>query len=112
MNLFRGEMKLNEIFPYPEALTQEQSENLQMLVDPTAKFFEERVNSYENDANSKVPDDVMNELKDLGAFGLQVPTEYSGLGLNNTQYARLAEIIGTNDLGMGIIVGAHQVNVV
>lgn len=30
----------------------------------------------------------------MGAFGLQVPTELSGLGMNNTQYARLVEIVG------------------
>ena len=40
MNLFRGQLKLDEIFPYPSSLTEEQRENLQALVDPTAKFFE------------------------------------------------------------------------
>lgn len=44
----------------------------------------------------------------MGCFGLQVPAEYGGLELNNTQYGRLAEIIGMNDLGLGILVGAHQ----
>lgn len=37
-----------------------------------------------------------------------VPTEYGGLGFNNTQYARMCEIIGGNDLGLGILLGAHQ----
>lgn len=50
----------------------------------------------------------MNGLWELGAFGLQVPTEYGGLGLSNTQYARMTEIIGSNDLGLGITLGAHQ----
>ena len=51
----------------------------------------------------------MQGLKDLGAFGLQVPTELNGVGLNNTQYARLVEIVGSHDLGIGITLGAHQV---
>lgn len=38
----------------------------------------------------------------------QVPTELSGVGLNNTQYARLVEIVGAYDLGVGITLGAHQ----
>lgn len=50
----------------------------------------------------------MQGLKELGAFGLQVPTDYNGLGLNNTQYARLVEIVGSHDLGVGITLGAHQ----
>lgn len=45
---------------------------------------------------------------DLGLFGLQVPQDLGGLGLNNTQYARLVEIVGANDLGVGITLGAHQ----
>lgn len=39
---------------------------------------------------------------------MQVPTELGGLGLSNTQYARLVEIVGGNDLGVGITLGAHQ----
>jgi len=29
--------------------------------------------------------------------------------MNNTQYARLVEIVGGNDLGLAIVLGAHQV---
>lgn len=108
MNLFRGQLKLKEIFPYPYSLNEEQTETLQSLVDPTARFFEEQNDPSANDLNEKVPENVMQGLKDLGAFGLQVPTEYNGLGLTNTQYARLTEIVGSHDLGIGITIGAHQ----
>merc|ERR1719431_293984 len=47
-------------------------------------------------------------LRELGAFGLQVPEDLGGVGLTNTQYARLTEIVGGNDLGVGIFIGAHQ----
>lgn len=33
-----------------------------------------------------------------------------GVGLTNTQYARLVEIVGAHDLGVGIVLGAHQVS--
>lgn len=35
-----------------------------------------------------------------------------GLGLTNTQYARLVEIVGSHDLGVGITLGAHQVKII
>ena len=35
----------------------------------------------------------MDMMKDLGLFGLQVPEELEGIGLNNTQYARMTEVI-------------------
>ena len=34
--------------------------------------------------------------------------ELDGVGLTNTQYARLTEVVGGNDLGVGIFIGAHQ----
>ena len=34
-----------------------------------------------------------------------------GIGLNNSQYARLVEIVGAHDLGVGITLGAHQVSI-
>lgn len=30
------------------------------------------------------------------------------MGLNNTQYCRMTEIMGRHDLGFGIVLGAHQ----
>lgn len=50
----------------------------------------------------------MNGLKEQGAFGIQVPVDFGGLGLNNTQAARLFEIVSGHDLGISICVGAHQ----
>ena len=32
-----------------------------------------------------------------------------GIGLTNTQYARIIEVGGQYDLGLGIVMGAHQV---
>lgn len=53
-------------------------------------------------------ENTLKALWELGAFGLQVPSELGGLGLNNTQYGRLCDIIGGHDLGLGIVLGAHQ----
>ena len=44
----------------------------------------------------------------MGAFGIQVPIEMGGIGLNNTQYARLGELMGRYDLSIGVTLGAHQ----
>lgn len=61
-----------------------------------------------NDALEAVEPKSMEGLWELGAFGLQVPQDLGGLGLNNTQYSRLVEIVGGSDLGVGITLGAHQ----
>lgn len=108
MNIFRGQVESRQIFPYPNALNYEQRETLQMLVDPTQKFFEEVNDPAKNDAEEKVDENSLKGLWELGAFSLQVPQDLGGLGLTNTQYARLVEIVGAHDLGVGITLGAHQ----
>jgi len=108
MNLFLGSSNVEQVFPFPDALTADQRETLTLLVDPTKKFFEEQNDPALNDRLADVPEETLQGLRDLGAFGLQVPQELDGVGLNNTQYARLVEIVGSYDLGIGIVLGAHQ----
>lgn len=40
-------------------------------------------------ANDKIPDDILSEMREMGLFGLTVPEEFGGAGLNTTQYARV-----------------------
>lgn len=63
---------------------------------------------FKNDETSTIDDKTMKALWELGAFGIQVSQKHGGLGLNNTQYARLVEIVGYNDLGVSITLGSHQ----
>merc|ERR1712115_225337 len=72
------------------------------------RVMEEQNDPLLNDQLESVPEDTVNALRELGAFGLQVPVELDGVGLTNTQYARLTEVVGGNDLGVGIFIGAHQ----
>uniref|UniRef100_A0A0L8GP14 Acyl-CoA dehydrogenase/oxidase C-terminal domain-containing protein n=2 Tax=Octopus bimaculoides TaxID=37653 RepID=A0A0L8GP14_OCTBM len=108
MNLFRGNVISDQVFPFPEVLNEDQKQTLSELVDPCAKFFEEVNDATKNDQLEKVDDASMDGLKEMGAFGLQVPFDYGGLGLTNTMYARLVEIVGAHDLGVAITLGAHQ----
>ncbi|XP_064394245.1 very long-chain specific acyl-CoA dehydrogenase, mitochondrial-like [Halichondria panicea] len=108
MNSFAGKFETAELFPYPDVLTDEQRQNASMFVDPVTKFFEETNDPARNDREERVPPEIMDQLKEMGAFGLQVPAELSGVGLTNTQYARMVEIVGGHDLGIGICLGAHQ----
>ena len=106
--MFTGRVNQDALFPFPEALTEEQRDTLGMFVDPVSKFFEEVNDAAANDTEEAVPENVHKGLAELGAFGLQVPEEHGGVGLTNTQYARMVEIVGAHDLGVGIYLGAHQ----
>ncbi|XP_062342332.1 very long-chain specific acyl-CoA dehydrogenase, mitochondrial-like [Osmerus eperlanus] len=108
VNMFKGQITTAQVFPYPSVMNEEQTQFLQELVGPVSKFFDEVNDPAKNDALEKVEDHTMEGLKEMGAFGLQVPADLGGLGLTNTQYARLVEIVGMHDLGVGITLGAHQ----
>lgn len=108
MSMFKGQLKVDQIFPYPNVLTAEDKETLQLMVESPRKFFEEVNDADRNDELAYVEEHLLKQLGELGAFGLQVPVEHGGLGLNNTQYARMVEDVGRYDLGVGITLGAHQ----
>ncbi|XP_038624440.1 very long-chain specific acyl-CoA dehydrogenase, mitochondrial [Tachyglossus aculeatus] len=108
VGMFKGQLTTDQVFPYPSVLNEEQVGFLKELVGPVSRFFEEVNDPAKNDSLEQVEEGTMQGLKDLGAFGLQVPSDLGGVGLCNTQYARLVEIVGMHDLGVGITLGAHQ----
>lgn len=79
-----------------------------MFVDPVTKFFTEVNDPVKNDDTATIDPATQSALWELGGMSFQVPAEYGGIGANNTQYARMGEIVGANDLGVGICLGAHQ----
>ncbi|XP_068598456.1 complex I assembly factor ACAD9, mitochondrial [Brachionichthys hirsutus] len=105
-DLFLGQMNKEEVFPYPE-IGNEELEELNQFVAPVERFFNEKVDSSTIDREAHIPAETLNGLKELGLFGIMVPEEYGGLGLSNTMYARLAEIISL-DASIAVTLAAHQ----
>ncbi|XP_061543812.1 complex I assembly factor ACAD9, mitochondrial [Phycodurus eques] len=105
-DLFLGQVNKAEVFPYPE-IEIEELEEIKQFVAPVEKFFNEQVDSAKIDREARIPTQTLNGLKELGLFGIQVPEQYGGLGLSNTMYARLAEIISL-DGSIAVTLAAHQ----
>ncbi|XP_071082793.1 complex I assembly factor ACAD9, mitochondrial-like isoform X1 [Haliotis cracherodii] len=105
-NLFLGKFD-KDVLVYPEIADKEEWDDLNQMLQPIERFFDEGVDSKAIDTNAEIPDDTMQQLKDLGLFGQQIPQEYGGLGLNATKYARIAEIT-SQDGGIAVTLAAHQ----
>ncbi|XP_069034414.1 complex I assembly factor ACAD9, mitochondrial isoform X1 [Embiotoca jacksoni] len=105
-DLFLGQVNKAEVFPYPE-IGKEELDEIKQLVAPVERFFNEEVDSARIDRDAQIPPETLNGLKELGLFGIMVPEEYGGLGLSNTMYARLAEIISL-DGSIAVTLAAHQ----
>uniref|UniRef100_A0A0M3IL14 Very long-chain specific acyl-CoA dehydrogenase, mitochondrial n=1 Tax=Ascaris lumbricoides TaxID=6252 RepID=A0A0M3IL14_ASCLU len=108
MNLFRGQAVLSNVFPYPMNLNEERKEMLHMILQPTEKFLAEVNDPVKNDEDAAIPKELLTKFAELGAFGALVPEQFEGAGLNNVQMARLAEVVGANDLSLAVVMGAHQ----
>lgn len=63
----------------------------EQFIEQLERYVRERLIPAEKDviANDRIPDDIVQEMKDMGLFGLTVPEEYGGAGLNTSQYARV-----------------------
>lgn len=105
-DLFLGQINKDEVFPYPE-IGNEELEEIKQFVAPVERFFNEEVDSAKIDKEAKIPAETLNGLKELGLFGIMIPEEYGGLGLSNTMYARLNEIIAL-DGSIAVTLAAHQ----
>lgn len=92
--------------PYPIALNTDQKDTLGQMLEPVSGFFKS-VDSQKIDEEHKIGDDVMASLRELGLFGLQIPEALGGLGLNNTQYARVVEEF-VFDPSIAVTLMAHQ----
>ena len=54
-----------------------------------------------------VPKELLEELKKIGFFGLNIPEEYGGIGLSIRQYLKVVEVMAGIDLALALISLAH-----
>lgn len=67
------------------------TDTFEQFYEQLERYVRERLIPAEKDVieDDKIPDDIVEEMKEMGLFGLTVPEEYGGAGLNTRQYARI-----------------------
>ncbi|MCZ6503510.1 MAG: acyl-CoA dehydrogenase family protein [Gammaproteobacteria bacterium] len=71
-------------------------ETLKQFIDTLEKFVAKRLRPLESQvgAEDNIPEEVIEEMKALGLFGLTIPEEYGGLGLNMSEEVAVARVFG------------------
>jgi acyl-CoA dehydrogenase family protein 9 len=105
--LFHGVIAEDIIFPYPE-LPADERENTSMILDSVRRFFAANVDSARIDREHQMPPELLDGLKSLGLFALQIPTSLDGIGLSSAAYARVMQEVGGLDASIAVTLGAHQ----
>ncbi len=72
------------------------TDTLNQLIETVRRFVRERLIPLEQevDANDKIPDEVIEEMKALGLFGLSIPENYGGLGLAMSDEVLIGQELG------------------
>ena len=105
--LFGGRLRMDLIHPYPEPSTEDE-ERARPFLETLARFLRERVDGDAIDREGKVPPDVVQGLKDIGAFGIKIPREYGGLGLSQLHYTRAIAMVSSVCGSTVALLSAHQ----
>jgi acyl-CoA dehydrogenase len=79
------------------------------LLDAVARFVDERLRPLEArvDADDAVPDEIVEEMKRLGLFGLTIPEAYGGLGLEVSEEVRVAMRVGRTSPAFRSVFGTN-----
>src|SRR5262249_43242298 len=85
-------------------------ENLDELVALVARFVKDRLVPLEGQTaeEDKVPDDVVDEMKAMGLFGMSIPEEYGGLGLTVEEEVTVAFELGRTSPGVRSVLGTNN----
>ena len=63
----------------------------------------------ELDREDRVPHDLIDHMKELGLFGITVPEEYGGMGLDYTTFAAIFEELSKGLMSLSGAIGTHHI---
>ncbi|WP_375545923.1 acyl-CoA dehydrogenase family protein [Tsuneonella litorea] len=68
-------------------------ELFEQFIDQLERYVRERLIPAEREVieADRIPEPIVNEMRDMGLFGLTVPEDYGGAGLSTSQYARVVK---------------------
>jgi len=72
------------------------AETINQLLDTISRFVDNRLRPLESQVaiEDKVPEQLVEEMKEMGLFGLTIPEEFGGLGLTMAEEIQVAMVLG------------------
>ncbi|HEX4060904.1 MAG TPA: acyl-CoA dehydrogenase family protein [Streptosporangiaceae bacterium] len=105
--LFLGDLQLDLIYPHPQP-TAEARRRGEEFCAKMMDFAQTHIDGALIERESRIPDETIKGLAELGAFGMKISTEYGGLGLSQLYYNRALMIAGSASPSIGALLSAHQ----
>jgi alkylation response protein AidB-like acyl-CoA dehydrogenase len=105
--LFEGRLRLDLVHPYPQPDPAD-AEKARPFMERLERFLRERVDSDRIDREGKIPPEVVDGLREIGAFGIKIPEEYGGLGLSQLSYTHAIGLVTSHDGNLTALLSAAQ----
>ncbi len=106
-DLFDGSLDLSVVYPPPDPSPQDEAKAAPFL-KALEEFTIAHIDGDAIDRESWVPQEVLDGLAELGAFGIKIPEEYGGLGLSQYHYNKALAIVASRCASTGAFLSAHQ----
>ncbi|MYZ38258.1 MULTISPECIES: acyl-CoA dehydrogenase family protein [unclassified Streptomyces] len=105
--MFLGRFRLDLIHPHPLPAPDDVRRGEEFLAKLRA-FCETEIDGALIEREARIPDQVINRLRELGALGMKIDTKYGGLGLTQVYYNKALALIGSASPAIGALLSAHQ----
>ena len=102
-NIYFGSLDMERFHSFQDL---EMDEKTREIIEKYQNIIERYPSSYLEEQGT-LPTKLLEELKRIGFFGLNIPREYGGVGLDLKQYLKVVEEIAGLDLALAIISLAH-----
>lgn len=107
-NLFLGEVFEQSIFPFP-SYERAEREVLDAVLETIDRLMAGKKDQFRKwDVAGEQPDEYIQELREIGLFGLLIPEEHSGIGLSTSGYGRAVQQISRHDASSSLTIAAHS----
>ena len=104
--MFLGNFRLDLIHPFPRPA--EERAEFAAFYNAFKEFLRDHVDPVQIDATGEYPEQVVDGLRKLGAFGMKIPKKYGGLGFTNVEYQKIMQLLGSVDGNLSALLSAHQ----
>lgn len=85
------------------------TQTLEQLIDTVRRFVRQRLMPLEVqvEEEDRIPEALIQEMRELGLFGLSIPEEFGGLGLSMSEEVRVAQELGYTSPAFRSVIGTN-----
>src|SRR3712207_3309482 len=87
----------------------EKTDEQKAIIEMVRQFVDEQIipKAEHYDGHDEYPEPIVEQMKELGLFGVTIPEEYGGMGLDLTTYTMIVEELSRGWISISGVVNTH-----